>query len=121
MNNDELYKAINDYQTKVYNLLIEDIDLSISEAKKKKLNPIETYKFIKQNLDDDLEELIFAFAASMNVPLSENIQEQIDNYIDPYYVEANEFAKSEIKKEIDSLDDDEFIEVYDYLQKRNSR
>ena len=121
MDNDKLYEAINDYQTKVYNLIIEDIDLSISEAKKKKLNPIETYKFIKKNLDDDLEELIFAFAASMNVPLSESIQEQIDNYIDPYYVEANEFAKSEIKKEIDSLGDEEFIEVYDYLQKRNSR
>ena len=121
MNNDELYKAINDYQTKVYNLLIEDIDLSIIEAKKKKLNPIDTYKFIKQNLDDNLEELIFAFTATNDVPLSESIQEQIDNYIDSYLLKANEFAKSELKKEIDSLGDEEFIEVYDLLQKRNSR
>ncbi len=121
MNNDKLYQAINEYQTKVYNLIMEDINSSIEEAKKRKMNPIETYKYIKTNLDDDYEELIFSFASSMNVPLSESILEKIDNYIDPYYLKANEFAKNEVKKEIDSLNDEEFIEVYDYLQKRNSR
>ena len=118
MNNNNLYKAINTYQTKVTNLILEDIDLAIKEIKKQNMNPVDAYKYLKRILDDDYEELTFSFASDNEIPLSEEALTKIDEHINPYYLEAAKYAKSKVNELVDKLENDDVIDLYDELKKR---
>ena len=116
MNNEILYKAINDYQTTVYNLILEDINLGINEIKKQNMNPVKAYKYLKNILDANYEDLIFSFAASNQVPLSDDVQSKIEKYIEPFYLEAKKYAKQSIIEETKRLETDDLFETYDFVK-----
>ena len=117
MNKKLIAKKVEEYEMLTYNEIINEINLSIKEAKAKKLNPLETYRLIQSKLETLEQEIIDIFPVSENLPLSEDILEKIDGYVDTYATKAYNFTKEEVIKKVNNLCDDDYVDLYDYLKK----
>jgi len=117
MNKSLVLKAINDYEEIAYKEIMNDINIAIKEAKEKELNPIETYKHIKEKLEESEETLCALFEINNDIPLSEPVLTKIYDYIDTYQQDATKYAKRKTLELINNLSDEEYIEFYEKNKK----
>ncbi len=117
MNKDLVLKAINDYEEIAYKELMNDINIAIKEAKEKNFNPIETYKHIKEKLEESEETLSNLFGITNDTPLSDYTLSRIYDYLDTYLQDATKYAKRKTLELINNLSDEEYIEFYEKNKK----
>ena len=118
MNKDLVLKAINDYEEIAYKELMNDINIAIKEAKEKELNPIETYKHIKEKLEESEQTLSNLFGTTNDTPLSDYTLSRIYDYLDTYLQDATKYAKRKTLELINNLNDEEYIEFYEKNKKQ---
>ena len=117
MNKNLVLKAINDYEEIAYKELMNDINIAVKKAKEKNFNPIETYKHIKEKLEESEETLSTLFGITNNTPLSDYTLSRIYDYIDTYQQDAAKYAKRKTLELINNLSDEEYIEFYEKNKK----
>ena len=115
MNKELLSQIMNDYEDLAYNEIMNDLKIAIKEAKEKKLNPLETYKYIFSKLEELENELTNLFAISTSTPLSEDVLTRIDNFIDPYATDAMKYVKKEIHKTVGNMNDEDILDLYEKI------
>ena len=121
MNKELLSQIMNDYEDLAYNEIMNDLKIAIKEAKEKKLNPLETYKYIFSKLEELENELTNLFAISTSTPLSEDVLSRIDNFIDPYATNAMKYVKNEVHKTVGNMNDEDILDLYEKMNSPKKR
>ena len=126
MSNYERFKKIStDYDNQLYAIFIEVIDTAISYATEKKMDPLDKFLYVDNEIEQAYRELACAMGIivspdtpyEVTPPISDDLMERIYSYTDPLVNEAREVLQREVDKIIDSSTLGELMEKYDTFKK----
>jgi hypothetical protein len=118
---DDFSDIVSDYETRLFNKFKEIIDSSLSIAREENMNPLDTYLFVNNKVEEAYKMLAYVlgdiaypeFVQEVDPPVSDRLMEKIDDYINPLC----DLAINEIQRQFDEVMSSsnlgEFMEKYE--------
>lgn len=123
-NENEFVSIVNEYNEKLIDIFLREINITLSECKPKELGPVETYVNIINTLNKTSTKfgeaigMTGGYEISFNdIPLPESVVKGICDYIDEDLKEAREEVKKQAEDVLNSETVGELMIKYNILSK----